>query len=555
MNIKQKILNKLDTFNTSPFLFVGTGISRRYLGAENWKGLLDILASKAEQSDFPYQVFENEARQMLKGINRDIRTEADMYPLIASLIEEKFNPVWYKSEDYSEMRARYKDHAIKGTSPFKIAIADHFKDVSNNTITDGLLLKEVELLKELSKKSIGCIITTNYDTFLEDVFKEHIVYVGQEELFFSPIQGVSEIYKIHGCCNKPETIIINDEDYIDFQNRNAYLASKLLTMFLEHPIIFLGYSISDKNIRTIFESVANCLSVDNLSKLKERLIFIERSRGDKDEISTHSIEFSNKKKIEMTKISLKNFALLYEAILESKTKSRFSLSVLRKIKSEIYEIVLNNDPKGKIALSGVNSEADFRNSQDIEFVMGVGVARELALKGLTGIKAPVIFRDIIINDLFTNPSFNNDYFVEGALSDLLKFNANSIPIYKYISKYNKEIPLPLQVEKHIKNDYDSLLNINLISQRENFPHTTISGLLRNYDDLTCLSKIAVLKEEQIDIDDLYNFLKKMIQSYPGLLEKDGNFKRNHSTGLKRLIKLYDWLVYYPEYIAKKRNAP
>lgn len=64
--------------------------------------------------------------------------------------------------------------------------------------------------------------------------------VGQKELFFND-QGIAEIYKIHGSLEVPDSIVINEQDYLQFQENSSYLAAKAETIFMEYPIIFLGY--------------------------------------------------------------------------------------------------------------------------------------------------------------------------------------------------------------------------------------------------------------------------------------------------------------------------
>lgn len=126
-----------------------------------------------------------------------------------------------------------------GLSPFKAEIAQYIK---RNSVINGFYQAEINKLSEISEKSISGVITTNYDTFLEDCFKGFRKYVGQSQLIFSAIQGIGEIYKIHGSVEVPDSIIINQEDYLDFDAKSAYLAAKLMTIFMEYPIVFMGYS-------------------------------------------------------------------------------------------------------------------------------------------------------------------------------------------------------------------------------------------------------------------------------------------------------------------------
>lgn len=388
--MKNQILNILKQFDSLPFIFVGSGLSIRYLDLDNWEGLLRKFASLASNQEFGYELYYQKAE-------RNSYKEGIM-PKVSELIEDNFNEMWFTSEIFKESRVQFKEEINRNVSPFKLEISKYMIDKSNYINED--MLNEIESFKNIGKKSVAGFITTNYDNLLESLFPDFTRYIGQEELLFSTIQGISEIYKIHGCCSRPESIIINEKDYINFSDKNAYIASKLLTIFIEHPIIFLGYSISDKNIEKILKSIVHCLTQEQLTKLKQRLLFIEWNKDNlSDEISVYSKAFEGEKSIDMTRIRLKDYSLLYEALISN--KSKYNVSMLRRLKEDLYELVLTNKPTVKIKTIGLE---DDDNLDKVEIVVGVGVFSEFGQRGYSGICADELYKDIIFD--------NEDYDVK-----------------------------------------------------------------------------------------------------------------------------------------------
>ena len=88
--------------------------------------------------------------------------------------------------------------------------------------------EEIDMLSVLSETSISGVITTNYDEFVETFFNGYTKFVGQSQLIFSAIQGIAEIYKIHGSVEEPQSLVINEQDYVDFDKKRVSLSIRAL---------------------------------------------------------------------------------------------------------------------------------------------------------------------------------------------------------------------------------------------------------------------------------------------------------------------------------------
>ena len=374
----------------------------------------------------------------------------------------------------------------------------------------------------------------------EDLFGGFQVFIGQETLLFSSTQGIAEIYKIHGCCQHPASLIINQSDYDTFEKKKAYLAAKLLTIFVEHPIIFLGYSISDSNIESILKAITGCLSPENLNKLQKRLIFIEYSPDPavQPEVRGHSLSFEAGRTVEMTKIVLNDYMPLYRVLANK--KYAYNPKLLRQLKRDIYQLVATNQPSSAFRVVDIEDDAQLEN---VEIVVGVGVGNHISAAQNRGHHMPAVsqlFRDILFND----GDFDLQSLVESALPTLLKQHASSLPIHKYVSRYREQCQKepPLAVLECCKTKYDDFLSPTILKNRRRTERDrlrSIDTVLSAFpDDRHRIDALKLIAESEIDAAKLRQYLIEVLNRIPDVFTMQGL-----ATDYKRLVRIYDWLTY------------
>lgn len=160
-------------FNTTPFLFIGSGMTRRYLCLPDWKGLLTHFAKIVRDDEFAYSAYENQAKGM--------ECRAGIMPKVAELIQRDYDQKWFRDASIRTVGKPEQDLIQNGLSPFKAEVANYIKCQTSVNVDYE---KEILKLSEISEKSIAGVITTNYDTFLEEHFIGFTKYVGQAQLIF-----------------------------------------------------------------------------------------------------------------------------------------------------------------------------------------------------------------------------------------------------------------------------------------------------------------------------------------------------------------------------------
>ena len=116
-------------------------------------------------------------------------------------------------------------------------------------ITDQEQLANIPLFKH--------IITTNYDSLIEDAYANDCNIVVTNSDLSEIDQHKTTIYKIHGDFSYPDNIVITQKDYNKLYDKSQenLIWDTVRAEFSRHNVLFIGYSLSDQNIQILIENV------------------------------------------------------------------------------------------------------------------------------------------------------------------------------------------------------------------------------------------------------------------------------------------------------------
>ena len=514
----QSVLEKIVENKKMPVLFIGSGLSKRYLYRyPNWDELLLLSFQRISEDPFQYQKYKDQlTRQGLTPFEANIK--------LASIIEDQFNEAFYDRK-IKIGRVKNPQWVKRGISPYKMFLAQFFKNMSiyHSPKTN----EEIPKLRSLRNK-ISAVITTNYDLFLEkEIFSTDFkVFVHQNELFSADCYNIAEIYKIHGSVSDADSIVITENDYKSFEESRKLIIAKMLTLFAESPIIFLGYSFTDENIQTIIAEFLGCLTSKELQNIEEHFIFISYKKNE-DTLKEvkRTIVTKNGTDIPITEIQTDNFSLVYDIL--NRITPGISPVRIRETKKIVKTIVDQGVSSGNAdsIIVGIDDLSNIDLSSK-PLAIAIGYRESILNKvGYGRLGDDHIFEDIL---------FNNKRFDANQMC-LERFKSISstilLPVFKYIKGATDDITRneKLMVYAGLHNTYELLVPSNIQKQVRNVPIIEdYNQLLQEINSVPDINKKAGLLLKNIShysIEQIRGICKSLFSLDRETCMRSTHFKR------------------------------
>lgn len=523
----------LDTLienNEFPVVFIGAGMSKRFLlNFPDWTTLLKEFWESlglenfyGEMNSIRDHISEEKPNYTEKELEH--YTNIRMGTLLETNYNRAFNSELIKIKDFSVEEAFNSK-----ISPFKKAISERFRTYS---LRDGVEEEYKFFKKMLSKTQI--ILTTNYDSFIEDSYNSTSEYkiakfIGQKG-FFQETYGYAELYKLHGCSDSPGDIIITKNDYEKFEQNSVLISAKIISLMLNSPIIFLGYSLTDINVRKIIKEFTRSLTEQEIQILEERLILIERKKGEKNFIEEVISDQDLGCKLRVIKTD--NFKSIFEKI--GTINQGIAPTEVRKYQHVIKKLIIDRGKKGvlrSVLLSPEELDKLEANLQNQNITVAIGDEK-------------YIFQ---IPDIIT---YSLDYISdkdEISTDIRMRFAAKQqgrIPINKIMDKEliaNSSLH-PSEKEKLLQK-YDKARDFtshyNTIVSSSIFLRNTksVSEIINTNEKRAKIYETLSYNIKQLNLDEVKEFLVAELEE---LAEKG---EITLGTHIRRLILLYDILKY------------
>ncbi len=150
------------------------------------------------------------------------------------------------------------------------------------------------------------ICTTNFDFLIEQTLNEKSIpfstIVSEDRLPISTHEK-TKLVKLHGDFNHPERMVITENDYDNFIDKNKVFSTYISNLFITKTLLLIGYSFEDNDIRTLWQIIgsrlgklrtpayvvlvdANPIEISRFERRNIKVINIQGNKKDYPEILT-----------------------------------------------------------------------------------------------------------------------------------------------------------------------------------------------------------------------------------------------------------------------------
>lgn len=182
--------------------------------------------------------------------NLDLPTWSELISHIAD--ELGYDPEIYKSFGDSLALAEYYRVKTGSIGPLR-----SWMDTNWHSAIQELHNSEIHKLIANSKFPI--VYTTNYDRLLEksyELYDKTYTKIARVSDIAKIKNGVTQVIKFHGDFDNDDTIVFGESSYYERLEFETPLDIKLRSDVLGKSVLFVGYSLTDVNLRFLFYKLA-----------------------------------------------------------------------------------------------------------------------------------------------------------------------------------------------------------------------------------------------------------------------------------------------------------
>ena len=182
----------------------------------------------------------------------------------------------------------------------------------------------------LKKMNLTYIITTNYDTLIEDEINNLQVVSKDEDLPYTSSNRM--LIKMHGDF-KNKNIVLKKSDYDNYEKKFPLISTLIKGLFTTNTILFIGYSYNDVNVQQIMNWIKEILKEET----RKAFLVEFTEEEDKEEENDRHIN-----RISLKLLTENNDEVLYEDYedKEEKFNNKYE-KTLTKFLSNIYNKKIN----------------------------------------------------------------------------------------------------------------------------------------------------------------------------------------------------------------------